>query len=62
LFAGAKNFRPDVVRLLLARCADLTHKDLHGKTVLMWAQHFRNAPELRETAPLLLVASTSSQP
>lgn len=62
MFAAVKNFRPDVVRLLLARRADLTHKDLHGRTVLMWVQHFRNAAKLREIALLLEVASKSPEP
>jgi ankyrin repeat protein len=60
IFAAVMRFRPDVVRLLLARHADLTPKDIHGRTVLMWVQHFRTAPQLREIAPLLKVAPTSA--
>ena len=60
IFAAVTHLRPDVVRLLLARHPDLTPKDTHGRTVLMWVQHFRNAPELREIAPLISAASTSA--
>jgi ankyrin repeat protein len=57
IYAAVTRFRPDLVRLLLARHADLTPKDMHGRTILMWVQHFRNAPQLREIAPLLEAAS-----
>jgi ankyrin repeat protein len=60
LFAAVTRFRPAVVRQLLARHPDLTPRDIHGKTVLMWVEHFRNAPQLREIAPLIEQAAAKS--
>lgn len=62
IYAAVTHLRPDIVRLLLALHPDLTLKDIHGRTVLMWVGHFRTAPELREIAPLFKVASSPSGP